>query len=367
MIDVRSFCECLKENGFDFFAGVPDSLLSGFCACAEDFFGKRFIISANEGNAVGLATGHYLAEGRAAVVFMQNSGIGNAVNPLLSLADKDVYHIPMLLIVGWRGEPGVKDEPQHIAQGRITRELFNVMGIENIVLNDNYSETVSYCAEMIGRGKIIALIVRKNTFSPYEYNFAKCNYSMTREQALEIITDSIGERDIVVSTTGKTSRELYELRERSGSGHGRDFLTVGSMGHASSIAAGLSLSANRNVYCIDGDGAFLMHMGSCAVNADISGENYKYIIINNGSHESVGGQPTVGFKMNAETVLRGCGFKNVFRAENVEELRSIIGKMKSVGKAAAVIYVRQGSRKNLGRPVMTPIENRNALMEELSE
>ncbi|MBO5164121.1 MAG: phosphonopyruvate decarboxylase [Ruminococcus sp.] len=367
MIDVQSFCECLKENGFDFFAGVPDSLLSGFCACAGEIFGKRFIISANEGNAVGLAAGHYLAEGKAAVVFMQNSGIGNAVNPLLSLADKYVYNIPMLLIVGWRGEPKVKDEPQHIAQGRLTRELFNVMGIENIVLDDNYSETVSYCAETVGQGKRIALIVRKNTFSPYEYKAFKSDFSMTREQALEIITGSIGERDIVVSTTGKTSRELYELRERSGSGHGRDFLTVGSMGHASSIAAGLSLSTDRDVYCIDGDGAFLMHMGASAVNADISGDNYKYIIINNGSHESVGGQPTVGFKMCAEEVLRGCGFKNVFRAESVDELRNIIEKMKSVGKSAAVVYVKQGSRNDLGRPVMTPIENRNALMEELSE
>lgn len=367
MIDVRSFCECLKDNGFDFFAGVPDSLLSGFCGCAKEVFGERFIISANEGNAVGLAVGHYLAEGKAAVVFMQNSGIGNAVNPLLSLADKDVYRIPMLLIVGWRGEPGVKDEPQHIAQGRLTRELFDVMGIENIVLDANYGETVSYCAKIIGQGRSVALIVRKNLFSPYEYTAEKSGFSMTREQALKIITDSLSERDIVVSTTGKTSRELYELREQSGGSHSRDLLTVGSMGHASSIAAGLSLSTDRDVYCIDGDGSLLMHMGACAVNADISRDNYKYIVINNGCHESVGGQPTTGFKICAEEILKGCGFKKVFRAENAEELRGVIEKMKSSGKSAAVIYVKTGSRKNLGRPVITPVENRDALMEELSD
>lgn len=367
MIDVKKFCECLYNNGFDFFAGVPDSLLSGFCSYAEEFFGERFIISANEGNAVGLASGHYLAEGRPAVVFMQNSGIGNAVNPILSLADKEVYNIPILFIIGWRGEPGVIDEPQHAAQGNITQELLNVIKIENIILDENYEEKISYCRKVTDQGKRVALIVRKGIFSPYEYVPAKSRFSMTREQALEIITNSLGEMDIVVSTTGKTSRELYELRERCGISHSRDFLTVGAMGHASSIAAGLSLSTERDVYCIDGDGSFIMHMGASAVNADISGKNYKYIVINNGCHESVGGQPTTGFKICAEEILKGCGFENVFRAENAAELVSIIEKMKLSGKSAAVVYVKQGSRKDLGRPAISPVNNRNLLMKELSD
>lgn len=365
MIDVNKFCDCLKRNGFDFFTGVPDSLLNSFCLAASDIFKERFIISANEGNAVATAAGHYIAEGKAAVVFMQNSGIGNAVNPLLSLADEKVYNIPMLIITGWRGEPGVKDEPQHIHQGELTCELFDTMGIETIILDEDYENEIACCAEKMKQGKIISIIVRKGVFSDIASIPPESEYKMTREQALEIITENIDKNDIVVSTTGKISRELYELREKSGESHGNDFLTVGSMGHASSIALGISLSVKKNVYCIDGDGSFIMHMGACAVNAAKCGDNFKYIIINNGAHESVGGQPTVGNYIDMEKILSGCGFENVFSAKTASEAADGIKKMSMTGKSAMVIYVKQGSRKDLGRPKITPIENRKLLMQNI--
>lgn len=364
MIDTEKFYECLLQNGFDFFTGVPDSLLKDLCACLSDKAGKNYVIAANEGNAVGIASGHYLGNGHPAVVFMQNSGIGNAVNPLLSLADKAVYGIPMLLIVGWRGEPGVHDEPQHIKQGEVTLELFEAMGIETVILGDDYEKTISECAEkMLKTECITALIIRKNTFSEYRYIPEKSDHKLTREQALRAAVSCLGDDDIIISTTGKTSRELYELREADNSGHANDFLTVGSMGHASSIALGLSLSSDKNIYCIDGDGAFLMHMGANAVNAQTAGDNFKYIVINNGAHESVGGQKTVGFEISMKTILKGCGFE-VCEAYDGDGIRSGMSLL-SHKKAAMIIYTKQGSRSDLGRPSLSPAENKKRIMENL--
>jgi len=364
MIDTEKFYECLVQNGFDFFAGVPDSLLKNLCACLSDKAGKNYVIAANEGNAVGIAAGHYLGSGRPAVVFMQNSGIGNAVNPLLSLADKAVYGIPMLLIVGWRGEPGVHDEPQHIKQGEVTLSLFEAMGIETVILGDDYEKTISECAEkMRETGCITALIIRKNTFSDHRYIPGKCDHKLTREQALRTAVSCLGDDDIIISTTGKTSRELYELREADNFGHANDFLTVGSMGHASSIALGLSLSSDKNIYCIDGDGAFLMHMGANAVNAQTAGDNFKYIVINNGAHESVGGQKTVGFEISMKKILEGCGFEvcEAYDADGIKSGMSLLSRK----KAAMIIYTKQGSRDDLGRPLLSPAENKKLIMEKL--
>ncbi len=367
MIDTKRFLDFLICNGLDFFTGVPDSLLQNFCACMKDCCDKRHnIIAANEGNAVGLACGYYLATGRSGVVYMQNSGIGNAVNPLVSLADEEVYKIPLLLMVGWRGEPGTDDEPQHKKQGKITQELLKVMGIKTIVLDDDYEEKIRYCIDYMSKEKKpIALLIRKNTFSPYKRAPGQDDYSLTRERALLIITACLDEEDIVVSTTGKTSRELFEIREKNNFGHSNDFLTVGSMGHTSSIALGISLFTHKCVYCIDGDGSFLMHMGAAAVNGTIMRDNFKYILINNGAHESVGGQPTVGFEIDIPKVLYACGFEHVYTAMDEKEVEQGMEFLHSHPKAAMVICVKQGSRSDLGRPTLLPRENKNLLMEKL--
>lgn len=367
MIDTKDFFMHLVQCGFDFFTGVPDSLLKSLCACICDNSDKaKNITAANEGNAVGLASGYYLAKGKPAVVYMQNSGIGNAVNPLLSLTDREVYSIPLLMIVGWRGEPDTTDEPQHRKQGKVTRELFDVMGIESVILDDNYREKINYCIEyMKKQSSPIALIVRRNTFSEYNYCRNKSPYQLTREQAIEILIENISNNDIVVSTTGKTSRELFELREKKKMSHSGDFLTVGSMGHTSSIALGISLFSDRTVYCIDGDGSFIMHMGSAAVNAQNMGDNFKYVIINNGAHESVGGQPTAGFDIDISGILKSCGFDNVYTASDEFNLRKKIKLMKNNKRSAMVIFTKQGSRSGLKRPTTSPDENKSALMENL--
>lgn len=369
MINTEQFLDFMIRSGLDFFTGVPDSLLKNLCGCIHDNCDKKHnIIAANEGNAVGIACGYHLATGKFGVVYMQNSGIGNAVNPLISLADEAVYKIPLLMIVGWRGEPETADEPQHKKQGIITLDLFAAMGIKTIILEDDYEEKIQYCIDYMSKqGKPVALIVRKNTFSEYKCSFTQTEYPLTRERALEIITSHLHADDIVVSTTGKTSRELFEIREANNFGHSNDFLTVGSMGHTSSIALGISLFTAQRVYCIDGDGSFIMHMGAAAVNAVNMDDNFKYIVINNGAHESVGGQPTVGFEISISEVLGDCGFEHVYTAVDESGVAKGMEYLNTHSKAAMVICVKQGSRANLGRPALSPQENKKLLTEKLAK
>jgi len=367
MIQTKEFYDYLLKKNMDFFVGVPDSLLKNLCACIkENSDGKRNIIAANEGNAIAIAAGHYMSSNKYGVVYMQNSGIGNAVNPLLSLTDEEVYNIPMLLIIGWRGEPNIKDEPQHKKQGKVTLPLLETMNIEYKILEENYEKQIDDCFEYMEKmKKPIALVVRKNMFSDYKTQKAISKYDITREEALECILEELNDDDFVVSTTGKTSREIFELREKNDEGHSNDFLTVGSMGHTASIAFGMSLNTEKNIYCIDGDGSFIMHMGGFAVIANNTNQNFKYILINNGAHESVGGQPTVAFNINIEQILKAVGFDNVVSAITKEEIKMGMNQLNNHGLNAMVVYTKQGSRENLGRPTTTPIENKEALMKKI--
>lgn len=364
MIDTREFYDSLVAGGLDFFTGVPDSLLKNLCACiTENSPRERSIIAANEGNAVAMALGYYLSTGKPGVVYMQNSGEGNIVNPLMSLADEDVYSVPMLLIIGWRGEPGVKDEPQHKKQGKVTLSLLETMGVEYEILGDNWAEQLERCVEyMRTESKPYALVVRKDAFSPCSFKKVRHDLPLTREQALAAVLEKLNDDDFIVSTTGKTSREVFELREIGGEGHANDFLTVGGMGHTASIALGAALGTRSNVWCIDGDGSFLMHMGGFAVIAQNAPDNFKYILNNNGAHESVGGQPTVGMDIDIPGILRAVGFETVIEAETAEQIAEGMDTLRARGKAALILRTRQGSRENLGRPTTAPQQNKQEMM-----
>ena len=370
MVDTVKFYEYLINHDLDFFTGVPDSLLKELCACIKDKSdSKHNIIAANEGNAVGLAAGYHLSTGKLGVVYMQNSGEGNVVNPLMSLADPKVYSIPMLLIIGWRGEPGVHDEPQHVKQGEVTLKLLEAMDIEYRILSDDYESDLKAMVDLAKKENIpTALVIRKGTFSKYSpINKDKAVMgSLLREEALEVILDNIGD-DPVVSTTGKESREIFEIRERKGQGHAHDFLTVGSMGHTSSIALGVSIGTDKNVWCLDGDGSFIMHMGGLAIAGVNAGDNFKYVINNNAAHESVGGQPTVSDKIDIKSILIACGFAKTYEARTKNEIAEAINKMKVDGKCALILYTKQGSRDDLGRPTTTPIENKESYMKQFKK
>jgi len=375
MIEPDALHRLLAKNGMDFFAGVPDSLMKHFLAYVNDHPGKgRHIIAANEGNAIALAAGYHLATGRTGVVYMQNSGLGNSANPLISLADKDVYGIPMLLIIGWRGRPGVKDEPQHVTQGRITRGLLKTLGIPFAILPrtpDKARAAVTRAAAAIRkRGAPYALLVEKDTFMAYKpIRAGSRRLPLKREKAIGLVLDRLGPGDVIVSSTGMISRELFETRERRGQPHDLDFLTVGSMGHSSQIALGVALSRpDREVYCFDGDGALIMHMGALALIAAQSPSNLKHVVFNNGAHDSVGGQPTCGFTLDIPAVAAACGYRKSLRAASAADAKKKIEALKrSTGPALLEIRVKVGARDDLGRPTRTPRQAKNALMRSLSE
>lgn len=375
MLSPKIFIESLAAKGIDFFAGVPDSLLKNVCAFISDTLDDRHnIIAANEGAAVGLAAGHYLATGHIPCVYMQNSGEGNAINPLASLTDKEVYGIPVLLVIGWRGEPGVHDEPQHVKQGKITLPLLDAMGIRHEILSQDETEFRSQMdgavRHMSETGEAFAFIVRKNTFEPYTLQRHEVNeYPISREEAIQKVAAGLSAKDVIVSTTGMISRELFEYRTAQGQGHERDFLTVGSMGHASQIALGIALEkTDRRVWCFDGDGAALMHLGSVAIIADKAPENFVHVIFNNGAHDSVGGQPTVGLKVNLAGIAKAAGYKDAVSVTTAEDLGSALKVLKTMrGPVLLEVRVHRGNRKDLGRPTTTPIQNRDALMEFMGQ
>jgi phosphonopyruvate decarboxylase len=378
MIRPEFFIEALREKGIDCFAGVPDSLLKNICAYITDHFDAAHnIIAANEGAAVGLAAGHYLATGQPACVYMQNSGEGNIINPLASLTDQEVYNIPVLLLIGWRGRPGVHDEPQHVKQGKVTTGLLNVMGVNYEVLSkeeDKATKQIEKAAKALANKEVFALVIEKDTFEDYKLQNVEVNdLTMSREEAIQTVAAALGEKDCIVSTTGMISRELFEYRAAMNQGHERDFLTVGSMGHASQIALGIALAQpERRVWCFDGDGAAIMHMGSMAIVANKAPKNYVHVVFNNGAHDSVGGQPTVGLKIDLPAVAKAVGYKAAISVSSKEELEKELSTLNSQlstlgGPVLLQVCVKKGNRKDLGRPTTTPIQNKEALMDFLKK
>lgn len=372
-MDVRKFVEII---GADFFTGVPDSQLRALCDYLEDTRGsdpRHHIIGANEGNCTAIAAGYHLATGRIPVVYMQNSGQGNMINPAASLLNGRVYGIPCIFVIGWRGEPGVHDEPQHICQGEITLRLLEDMDMDFGIVDGGTTpeELRGKMAEFdrqLAAGKQTAFVIRKGALTYEKKVVYENGHTMRREEILRhIVEASCG--DIVVSTTGKTSRELYEIREAAGWGHSCDFLTVGSMGHSSSIALGIALNRpDRRVWCIDGDGAVLMHMGAMAVLAQAAPENLVHIVINNGAHESVGGMPTAAGKIDLIKIAEGCGYRKACRAGNPEELKEALSQIKQgTGPLFLEVKAAIGARADLGRPTMAPSENKRAFMAYLRD
>ena len=379
MIRPEYFIEKLRENGIDCFAGVPDSLLKNICAYITDHCDARHnIITANEGAAVGLAAGHYLATGKPACVYMQNSGEGNIINPLASLTDPEVYNIPVLLLIGWRGRPGVHDEPQHVKQGKVTTGLLNTMGINFDVLSkdeDKAEKQIGKAIQALNRKEVYALVIEKDTFDTYQLSTvnSQLELSLSREEAIRTVASALGEKDCIVSTTGMISRELFEYRTAMNQGHEHDFLTVGSMGHASQIALGIAMEKpDRRVWCFDGDGATIMHMGSMAIVASKCPKNYIHVVFNNGAHDSVGGQPTVGLNIDLPTIAKAVGYKHVVSVDSKEdlekELSTINCQLSTIGGPILLeVRVKKGNRKDLGRPTTTPIQNKEALMAFLKD
>lgn len=360
--------------GADFYTGVPDSQLKTLCNYLMNTYGidgKHHIIAANEGNCVAIAAGYHLATGKIPVVYMQNSGEGNIINPVASLLSDRVYAIPMVFIVGWRGEPGINDEPQHIYQGEVTIKLLEDMDIATFVISKDTTEqevrdSMNSFRGFLSQGKSVAFVIRKGALQydgkvKYENNNKLC-----REEVIRHIVKISGE-DAIISTTGKASRELFEIRVENGQSHKYDFLTVGSMGHSSSIALGIAINKpNTKVWCIDGDGAALMHMGSIAIIGANNPHNMVHIIINNSAHETVGGMPTVASKINLTAIAKACGYKSVISVDSLDRLdEELIKAKKSIELCMIEVKCSIVSREDLGRPTTTAIENKEIFMDYL--
>ena len=372
MLSPIKFFDLLKKNKIDFYTGIPDSLLKNFCFyVSKKSSPQKHIIAANEGSAIAIACGYNLSTSKIPVVYLQNSGLGNTVNPILSLADKKVYSIPMIVIIGWRGEPGVKDEPQHVAQGEVTIDLIKSIKKRHKILTGNQSSDLKKTMEAIKITKKIKepvfLIVKKNTFEKFSPIKTKEQSPLSREAAIEIIINSFKSNYKIVSTTGMISRELYEIRKRNNQKTKNDFMTVGSMGHASQIALGIALNSKKNIVCLDGDGSFIMHMGGAAIIGSLKLKNYIHIVLNNYAHDSVGGQQTAAKYIDLPKLASACGYRNIFKS--IKDKKSLIKSLKKIKKTTGPIFieiiVRKGSRKNLGRPKETPLQNKKNFIENI--
>ena len=370
---VGTFTEIL---GAEFYAGVPDSLLRPLCDYLMDAFGtdpRRHMIAANEGNAAALAAGHHLATGKVPVVYLQNSGEGNLVNPAASLLHRQVYGIPVIFVVGWRGEPGVRDEPQHVFQGEVTLKLLEDLGIPAFVIgpetgDEEVREAMAGFRPLLAEGRDAAFVIRKGGLTYGEKRTYRNGYGLRREEAIRQIARAAG-GDPIVSTTGKASRELFEIREALKQDHSRDFLTVGSMGHASSIALGVALHRpGERVWCLDGDGALLMHMGAMAAIGQGRPRNLIHIVLNNAAHESVGGLPTAAGGLDIPAIARACGYPCALTAETAGALDEALREAKARQDLCLIeVKCAIGARSDLGRPTTSPQENKRAFMERLQD
>ena len=376
MLDQTRVFECLRENGISFFTGVPDSYLNGFCSYALANCGVRNVIAANEGNAIGIAAGHYFASREVPLVYMQNSGLGNAVNPLASLADEAVYAVPMLLLIGWRGQNGSEpNHPQHKLQGEITPAILGSMHIPYCVLEDDFADF----AEKVGRAAALcrkerhpfAMLAPKGVMAASEKaNESDDHYPMCREEAIEKILDNMPEDSVFIATTGRATRELFFLRERRGEVKQRDFLNVGAMGHASSVALGIALEKpERNVVVLDGDAALIMHMGALTTTSKLVVPNLIHVVLNNGAHESVGGQPSAGYGIDFTAIAESCGYATVGKAvETREELVAAIKTLRGCGKASFIdCRIHKGLRGKLPPIVFDHRAAIDSLIEELND
>lgn len=372
MIEPKDLVENLARYDIDFYSGVPDSLLKDFCAYVDNNGdSEKHLITANEGNAVALATGYHMATGKSAVVYLQNSGLGNTINPLTSIADKDVYQTPMLLIIGWRGEPGLNDEPQHIKQGRITTGQLELLEVPYKVVDSGSNAEIlaRWAREQLDHTNApVALLVKKGAFAQYKSKrMPTMDSALKREDALRVLLSLIGDCP-VVSTTGKTSREVFELRAERNEPQ-RDFLTVGGMGHTASIALGVAMGQlSKRVVCLDGDGSVLMHMGALPIIGSVAPVNFTHVLLNNAAHESVGGQPTVGDHTDFKAIALASGYKDYAVASSVDEIKSAWKQVsEQPGPVMLEVRITTGSRDDLGRPTSTPVENKLAFMDWISK
>ena len=354
MIEVNSLVSLLKKNNCDFFTGVPDSVLKELSIKLQNKNKKKHIIATNEGSAVSLGIGHYLSTKRVPCIYMQNSGLSNALNPLISIAHKRVYSIPLILVIGWRGSPRIKDEPQHNIKGEITENILKLLNIKYTILRSNndlnkFDKQIKLAKK---KSSIVACLIEQGTLTKNKKtNKKKDFYNLDKEIFLKTLLLTLKKNTKIISSTGFNSREIMYLRKKFKITNGRDFYMVGGMGHTSSVALGYSLSNKKNVICIDGDGSLLMHLGSIKTAGTFANKNFKYILLNNNSHDSVGNQSTYANNVNFEKLSKSLGFKKFYSIKNKINLKKKIKTFLSEKELSFLeIKISNSKIKKLPRP-----------------
>ncbi len=370
MINAKDFLQKLKEMNINYFSGVPDSTFKELTSeiCEDSEVSHR--VAANECEAISLSSGYHLATGKVGISYMQNSGLGKTINPLTSLLSREVYSIPSILFIGHRGKPGEKDEPQHKMMGRVTIPLLEILEIPYKILPKEINDATKLIEDMKKLAKktnyATAIIIEKGTFEKREKREIKQNLELSREESIKEIVDKLSENSVIISTTGRTSRELFEYRI-SKNQTPSDFLTVGSMGCSSAIATEIAMQKpDKDIYCFDGDGAAIMQMGAFATIGNMSPKNFRHILFDNNSYDSTGGQKTISNSLNFEKIASACGYNYTNTVLNKTELNEELDKIKTIsGPTLTVIKIKKGARKDLGRPTTTPLQNKEVFMSNL--
>ena len=354
MIKVGALINLLKKNESNFYTGVPDSVLKELSSYLQKTGKKNHIIATNEGAAVSIGIGHYLSTKKIPVIYMQNSGLSNALNPLISIAHHKVYSIPLILIIGWRGSPRVKDEPQHNVKGKITEQILKLLNIKYTILRS--ASDISKFDKQIKSAKknksIVACLIEQGSLEKNKNTIKKKDfYSLNKEFFLKNLLDNLKKNTKIISSTGYNSRELMYLRKKYEYKNSKDFYMVGGMGHASSVALGYSISTKNKTICLDGDGSLLMHLGSLKTAGTFANKNFKYILLNNNAHDSVGGQSTYANNIDFEKLTKSFGFKKFYSINNKRNLKTIIKKFLSENDLSFLeVKVTNSKIKNLPRP-----------------
>ncbi len=354
MIKVVSLINILKKNNCNFFTGVPDSILKELSSSLKNKNKKNHIIATNEGSAVSLGIGYYLAKNKVPCIYMQNSGLSNALNPLISIAHQKVYSIPLVLIIGWRGSPKIKDEPQHNVKGRITKQILKLLNINFTVLRTK--EDLIKFDEQIKAAKknksVVACLIENGILEKNKIKISKKDfYNLNKEFFLRVLLKNLPNKSKIIASTGYNSRELMHLRERYNFKNCKDFYMVGGMGHTSSVALGYSLSSKNKTICIDGDGSLLMHLGSIKMAGYFANKNFKYILLNNNTHDSVGGQSTHADNVDFKKLSQSLGIKNFYLIKNKININKKIKNFINNKNASFLEVKVTGSKiKNLPRP-----------------
>ena len=354
MIKIDSLINVLKKNDINFFTGIPDSILIELSRFLQNKNKRKHIRATSEGSAISIGIGHYLSTKQVPCIYMQNSGLSNALNPLISITSKKVYNIPLVLIIGWRGSPRVKDEPQHNVKGKITESILKLLNIKYTIVRsgNDLSQFNKIVKNAKKNNNIAACLIEQGTIKKIKKTYNKKNfYKLNKELFLKTLLETLEKNSKVISSTGYNSRELMYLRNKYKLINTKDFYMVGGMGHTASVALGYSLSTKKKTICIDGDGSFLMHLGSIKTAGTFANNNFKYILLNNNSHDSVGGQNTYANNIDFEKLSKSLGFKKFYKIKNNKNLKQNIKRfLKGNNLNFLEVKITNSKIKNLPRP-----------------